>query len=115
VLELILNHDGIDDEPLQRIQRVLFKQVLLQLDGIEPRELDRYYYTNGSQGVAIEIDTDEGDAFGSIYITVSNENPPEAESYAFALAHVFARELGLKVINPLEGKVYDINSLPTRF
>lgn len=115
MLDLVLNADGVDGEPSKLIPRFLFEQVLFRIGGsgrIERREPERFFYVDGKHGMAIEIDTDEGDRFGSIYISVTDANPPEAARRALALAGFLAGEIGLKVINPVEGIRYAQDALP---
>src|SRR5438552_6346050 len=95
MLDLILNADGVDDDPSRLIDRMLFEKVLLRLPHVERREPDRYFYLVPALGMAIEIDTDEGDRFGSVYLSASSENPPEAHSTTLGLARYLAKELGL--------------------
>jgi len=112
MIELILNLDGVDGEPKNLIDRWIFEQVLLRIPGIEQREADRYFYLQSKLGMAIEIDTDEGARFGSIYLSASSENLPEARNKALALARYLAKELRLKILNPSEGAEYNPDDLP---
>ena len=113
--DLILNSDGVDDEPSRSIHRLTFEQVLFQLNGpiekIEKREPDRYFFLNPRLGAAIEIDTDEGENFGSIYISVSDQNPNQAQALALGIARHLAEQLNLKIINPTEGIKYSLDSI----
>ena len=113
--DLILNSDGVDDEPSQLIHREAFEKALFQLNGpierIEKREPDRYFFLNPRLGAAIEIDTDEGEDFGSIYISVSDQNPNQANRTALGIAKHLAKELNLKIINPAEGIEYPLDSI----
>lgn len=111
MLDLVLNYDGVDaalgQEPKRLISRVLFEQVLFRFPGLERREPERYFWVDSRLGMVVEIDTDEGERFGNIYLSAPEGNPKEARDKALSLARHLAVELGLIMLNPAAGEILD--------